>query len=439
MGRPVAIFSGANLVQRVNNMEFGDVVDSRSDRARKRLEKGKKEKPKIFGSNNLMFERNKDQHSFLRRLVGAAMTPTALKGALPTIQGTATDIIEREILQSSNPVKMEDVCVDYTMDIVQNQLLGLRLPKAEVAVFRTKLKVWLKAMYSLLGVLNVPWLVKRSPSYRAKQYIVEKLEEKIDRLLQEDADTSTLSNMLFATDEENGSTKLTREQVIENAQLLVIAGSETSAGTLTLAMLLLGLHPEKYEELVREQENVVAKHGPELTQAILDKELPYLDAVIKEILRMGPVTAGFPRSAKETMIVDGVQIPKNWAIVTTYRLTHQLDPVTRLPNDAHMDPRTGFDPERWFQPETTPSDWVPFGAGPRFCLGYHLAMVEMKVFLAVLARRVTSFGLVHHEKQKPVQWNPGTMIPRPLDGVMVNGIEPTKPRKSGVDVPTPPP
>ena len=66
MGRPVAIFSGANLVQRVNNMEFGDVVDSRSDRARKRLEQGKKEKPKIFGSNNLMFERNKDQHSFLR-------------------------------------------------------------------------------------------------------------------------------------------------------------------------------------------------------------------------------------------------------------------------------------------------------------------------------------------------------------------------------------
>ena len=164
-------------------------------------------------------------------------------------------------------------------------------------------------MYSLLGILNIPWLVKRSPPFKAKQYIVSKLEEKVDSLLSEGPDTSTLSNMVFATDEEFGAATLTREEVIENAQLLVIAGSETSAGTLTLAMLLLGLHPDKYNKLVEEQLQVVEKHGEDLTQAILDKECPYLDAVVRETLRLGPVTAGFPRTTKETIVIDGFQIP----------------------------------------------------------------------------------------------------------------------------------
>lgn len=425
MGRPLVLVSGSSLVQNVNNMEFSS-LDSRSTGAVKRMEKeGYEEGQVVFGKNNLMFERNKDRHGFLRRLVGAAMTPQALKEALPTIQKTAEEVIHRELLQCSKDnttMKMENVAEDYTMGIVQNQLLGLQLGAEEVHIFRNKLKEWLKAMYSLVSLLNIPWLVKRSASYKAKQYIVSKLEDRVDSLLKNGPDTSTLSNMLFAVDEDNGSTKLSREQVIENAQLLVIAGSETSAGTLTLAMLLLGLHPDKYNKLVEEQAQLIRNHGAQLTETILDKECPYLDAVVKETLRMGPVTSGFPRTAKETIVIDGVQIPQDWAVATQYRLTHQLDPVTRLPNDAHMDPYTGFQPERWSNPETTPSDWIPFGAGPRFCLGYHLAMMEMKVFLAMFARRVASFDLANCDRvvHQAVRWNPGTMIPRPSDGVLVD-------------------
>lgn len=207
-------------------------------------------------------------------------------------------------------------------------------------------------------------------------------------------------------------------------QLLIIAGSENSAGTLTLALLLLGLHPKKYEQLVQEQKQVVQRHGAKLTPAIIEKEeCPYLDAVMKETLRMGPVTAGFPRSIKETVVVDGVQIPKDWAVMTTYRLTHQLDPSVREPDDAHMNPYTGFKPERWFQTETEPSEWIPFGVGPRFCLGYHLTMMQMKVFLAEFARSVESYDLVNYcDNETTVKWNPRTMVPRPSDGVMIREI-----------------
>ncbi|CAB9514925.1 hydroxyvitamin D-1 alpha hydroxylase, mitochondrial [Seminavis robusta] len=438
LGRPVALFSGMDLVTRVNNMEFTmtgagtteyDVgTNNNNNNNNKTKETTKRPKgPKVFGSNNLMFEKNKARHLFLRQLIGSAMTPKALVDALPTIQQTAKDVIEQQVLkpmmaQSAATIKMEDVCVDYTMDIVRNQLLGLQLAKEEANDFREKLKDWMKGLFSIAAILRIPFLVTRSKPYKAKVFIESKLEEKIDSLLRDGPDSSTLSNMVFAIDDDKQ--QLSREDVVQNALLLVSAGAETSAGTLTLAMLLLGVHPDKFRKLVQEQQVVVENHGTQLTPSILDKECPYLDAVVKETLRIGPITGGFPRRVKDTFVIDGVQIPKDWSVFTSYRLTHQLDPVTALPNDAHMDVYQGFQPDRWIDPATTPSDFVPFGAGPRFCLGYHLSMMEMKVFLAIFARSVTSFHLQNYsaETKRPIKWNPSTIIPRPTDGVELHSI-----------------
>lgn len=301
LGSPYVVVSGRSLVAEVNNMEFSQTASlssasstpSSNDSTKEKLTK-KKKKPVVFGRNNLMFERNREKHTFLRKLVGSAMTSQALKSSIPIMQQIAEDVIEREIVwpltmsdSRENQVKMEDICVDYTMDIVQRQFLGLKLPSKEVDIFREKLKIWTKAFFSILGQLRIPWLVARSAPYKAKVYIESKLEAKIDSLLIEGPDESIVSNMLFARDEDLGSTKLSREEVAENALLLVLAGAETSAGSLTLAMLLLGLHEEKYSRLVQEQKQLVEKHGEELTTTILDKECPYLDAIVKETLRIG--------------------------------------------------------------------------------------------------------------------------------------------------------
>jgi len=429
LGRPVASVSGIKLLKKINNMEFTNATEAADtdlqpfeNEKESAAKKKKDDRPRIFGSNNVMFERNKERHDFLRRLVGSAMTPQALKEALPTIQKTAQATIESEILNGQKVVKMENVCVDFTMAIVQNQFLGIQLSTEEACVFRDKVKVWLKALYSLSAF--VPWLVRRSASYKAKLYIVEKIEQKIDLLLEKGPDSSTLSNMLFAVDENDPAKKLSREEVIENAQVLVIAGSETTASTLTLATLLLGLHPDKHQTIVKEQQAIVQRYGKELTPRILDQEMPYLEAAIKEALRLGTVTGNFPKTAKQTITVDGFQIPKGWNIFSNYRLTHQLDPVIREANNAHMDPWTGFVPERWFQEATTPSAFVPFGTGPRFCLGYNLAMLEMNVFLATMARNLPVIELVNNQ-QGGVRWNPSTLIPMPVDGTLIKAPEAT--------------
>lgn len=419
LGRPVATLTGASLVSNVLSQEFTTLGPMQGEAVRKENERPEA-MPAVFGIENLMFERNKERHAFLRKLVGSGMTPASVNRALPTIQQIASSSIGRMLSQPESPIKMEDICTDYTMEIVQRQLLGLdtAMDSAERVECREKLATWLSALYSVVANLQIPFLVKRSRAYKAREFIESKLQDKIDSLLKNGPDTSTLSAMVFAVD--SHEKKLTREQVIENALLLVIAGTETSASTLTLAMLLLGLHPEAYATLVQEQDELRSKHGDNLHQDDLDsQECPYLNAVVKEALRLGAVTGGFPRRTRETLILNGVQIPKGWSVFPSIRLTHQLDPVSRLPDDSHMDVRKGFVPERWLNSETVPADFLPFGAGPRYCLGSNLALMEIKVFLALFARRVKSFYLVGAYSKGDIEWNPKTMIPKPLDGVQI--------------------
>jgi retinoid hydroxylase len=227
--------------------------------------------------------------------------------------------------------------------------------------------------------------------------------------------------MVFAKDDdpEEGQTsgrKLTRRQVIDNAMLLLLAGSETSASTLANCMLFLGLQKDTWNKLVQEQRAMQEKYGDELTKEALDKDCPYLEGVIKESMRLKPVSGGIPRVTKETVIVDGLQIPKGWVVNWSIGLTHELDPKSYQVDRSHMDVLKGFRPERWLDESTAPDDFIPLGAGPRYCLGANLAYAEMKVFLAVLARKL-DFELAGQTDK--LKWKRMSIIPKVVDGVPV--------------------
>ena len=218
--------------------------------------------------------------------------------------------------------------------------------------------------------------MKRTESYQAKQYLDQVIGEKIDELKRSGPDGSTASAMVYAEDEEDPSLRLSRQQIIDNIYVLLVAGSETSSNTLTNAMLLLGLNPSVWNRLVAEQEELVAKHGDQITSAIIkESEAPYLDGVIRETMRLFPISFGGARNVDETIVLDGYQIPKNWLAVYNVALTHYHDPTTWQDDGSHMDFQTGFAPERWLDKDTRPtSEFIPFGAGHRFCLGHILAM-----------------------------------------------------------------
>ncbi|KAL3795357.1 hypothetical protein HJC23_009530 [Cyclotella cryptica] len=371
----------------------------------------------IFGEDMLLYENDAEKHGVLRRLVGSAMTPAAIGAAIPSIQDAARLQID-EMLKTKSPIKMEDVFQSYTLDIAWKQILGLDLKEEDVPNFHTAVKDWTAGLMSplLLMPIKIPGLMRFTKVGRARKYLGTKIEEKIDKLERDGPDSSTLSKLYFATDDD-GSTKLTRDQVIHNALLLIFAGTETSASTLTCASLFLALHPDVWERVRAEQNDIRSRYGDDFNQEVLNESV-YLDAVIKETLRLQPPEMGELRAVKNTVVVDGNQVPKGWCVLFNVKQTHYNDPSTYEEDGSHMDHRKGFRPERWMSESTKPMEWMPFGEGRRRCIGERLAMTEMKIFLAIFARKVAKYELVNNIDQSlAVQWQTDTTLARPAGGV----------------------
>jgi len=263
---------------------------------------------------------------------------------------------------------------------------------------------------------RIPGLMKFTKSGRARTYIVSKIEEKLEKLERDGPDSSSLSKLYFATDDDGN--KLTRDEVIHNAMILIFAGSETSSSTLTCASLLLGLHPTVWRKVKAEQEKIVAELGEDFTRETLDKSV-YLDSVIKETLRVKPLEFGETRLVENTVVVDGKQIPKNWFAILNIKQTHWNDPSTYREDGSHMDVMKGFQPERWLDDATKPSEWMPFGEGGRRCLGERLAFAEMKVFLGMMARKLDRYDLVNVHGEDDIVWKTDTVMARPADGAEI--------------------
>ena len=402
LGQPVIVMSGAERLKHILNQEFdtenGVMIGM--------------EESSLLGYHSLLLEKDGSRHGSLRKLVGQALTPAAVKEAFPNIQASAEKQVQR--ILDAGVVKMEEVCTDFTLDIAWKQILGLKLSEDEIPAFRKAVDNWIGGMASIRVILNIAQ--ESTPSHRARRYLVKIIKERIEDLKRNGPDASTLSGMVFASDEQDASQKLTEQEIIDNSLLLIFAGSETSASTLTVAMQCLGLHPQVWKKLVKEQEMMLEKHGDKITRDALEKECPYLDAVVKEAMRIKPIPSGVPRKTMTTKVMDGYQIPKGWLLHWSILLTHMLDPVTYKEDGSHMDIATGFVPERWLDDATRPSEFMPMGAGPRYCLGAYLGYAEMKVFLAVIARNV-EFELA--EPSKKVVWKRLSVLPKPASGVPI--------------------
>jgi cytochrome P450 len=402
---PVAIPTGLKQTQQVLSAEF----DSIETIARGSI---------LLGEHALTAEKDKARHQSLRRLIGQSMTPSAISESLPFLQKGAEIQLDR-MLEMKGPIQMEQICTDFTLDVAWRQILGLDLKSdEEIKEFQDNVNAWVSGLGKLRSIIGIG--AKQTKAYKARMHLMEVVEDKIAELRKNGDDSSTLSKMVFATDDEAGGVnKMSDEEIIDNSLVLILAGSETAATTLMNAMLALGLQKDKWAKLVEEQASIRDKYGDELTHSILEKECPYLDGVIKESLRLRTVPGGVPRRTVKTMVVDNKQIPKGWLINWCPVLTHYYDPKTYKEDGSHYDIRTGFEPERWMSEETAPTEFIPFGASHRYCLGANLAMAEMRVFLASLARKI-DFDLATITPESKIEWRPLGVIPKEKDGVMVN-------------------
>lgn len=177
------------------------------------------------------------------------------------------------------------------------------------------------------------------------------------------------------------SKPLTVDEVVGQAFLFLIAGYEIVTNTLSFATYLLATHPDCQEKLLTEVDRFNEKYTtPELCS--LQEGLPYLDMVIAETLRMYPPAFRFTREAAQDCEVLGQRIPAGTAVEVAVGALHR-DP-------EHWPRPEAFDPQRFTaeaQRRRRPFTYLPFGAGPRSCLGVRLGLLEVKLTLLHVCRK----------------------------------------------------
>ncbi len=216
-----------------------------------------------------------------------------------------------------------------------------------------------------------------------------------------------LGLLMSATDEEG---RMSERQLRDEVLTLVGAGHETTANALSWTFYLLSLHPDVDARLEAELDEVLGGRTPSLDDL---PKLAFCERVIKESLRLYPPAWAFERDALEADTLCGWPIEAGATVgVVTYAL-HR--------HPGHWDNPEGFDPDR-FLPERSASRhryaYLPFGGGPRQCIGMGMALMEAAIVLATLRQRYR-LELVPGQRIKldpSITLRPGTPIRMRLRG-----------------------
>ena len=212
---------------------------------------------------------------------------------------------------------------------------------------------------------------------RRKRKIYELLQEEIDerRANPELAGNDVLSLMMSARDEEGQG--LSNIELKDQMMTLLVAGHETTATALSWALYWVHKLPEVKQKLLAELDSC------DDTDPLAISRLPYLTAVCNETLRIYPVAfIAFLRFARSPIKVMGHRYETEEMLAPTIYLTHHRE-------DLYPEPKQ-FKPERFLERQYSTYEFLPFGGGNRRCIGYALALLEMKL---VLATTLTNWDL----------------------------------------------
>jgi cytochrome P450 len=225
----------------------------------------------------------------------------------------------------------------------------------------------------------------RLPTPRLRRFHAARavLQGAVDHIIAErrrrPAESADLLSMLMsARDEETGETMSDHQLRVEVTTFL-LAGQETTSLALTWTWYLLSQNPDAAARMQQELDRVLDGRSPEFADLA---DLPYTRMVIDESMRLYPPAWGFSRQAQTDDEIGGYPLPRGWLAFVIPYVLH------RLP--AYWEDPDRFDPDR-FSPARSADRpkfvYLPFGAGPRQCIGNHFALIEAHLVLATLARR----------------------------------------------------
>jgi cytochrome P450 family 135 len=287
---------------------------------------------------------------------------------------------------ADRPVQMRPRMQAVTLEVILRTVFGVdqgeRLTDLRDEL-RSTLGVLSDRRRAIFLMLLGPKRIRRYPPFR-------RMMEGVDRLLYpviearrtatDLADRDDILSLLLQARHDDGR-PMSDTELRDELMTLLVAGHETTATGLSWAIELLARHPEALDRLETE---------------VAAGEDQYLDAVIKETLRLRPVIALVLRKLVEPMEIGGRLLPAGVSVAPSIYLVHRNPEIYPEPER--------FRPERFIEQPAGTYTWIPFGGGVRRCLGASFAEFEMSVVLRELVsrRRIQPVGDPEHSVRSTI-------------------------------------
>lgn len=313
---------------------------------------------------------NGDEHRDHRRMIMGPFQKKAIQAYHDNVIGMTQDLAS-----SWNPGDTKDMAEEmthYMLRLTSSILFGVDMPEMAYEVGRLTER-WV-ALNHKVG----PGIFSSDPDvlrhYDELLLAAEELEVAVLEMVRKrrsgQLGTDVLSLLIRANEMQGG---VSDEQLVGHMVLMFGAAHLTSAHTLTWTLFLLAQHPGVMSQLHAELEQNLTG-GPPTPEQI--DQLPVLDRVIRESMRIMPASAYSQRVAAEPLELGPFRLNPGNPVIFSQFITHHMPSQFPQPEK--------FLPDRWLTATPSPYAYLPFGAGPRMCIGAPLGMMQFKISLPTI-------------------------------------------------------
>jgi cytochrome P450 len=231
------------------------------------------------------------------------------------------------------------------------------------------------------GFLVWEWFPR--PENISYRQAIAQMDETIYSIIEQrrnsNEDSGDLLSMLMNARDEEDNSQMSDKQLRDELATLMLAGHETTANALSWTWMLLSQHPEVRTKLQTELSQVLGGRPPAIGDI---PQLSYTEKVVKESMRLYPPVSIFGREAASEAQIGDVTVPKGCVILISQWVMHR--------SPRYFDNPEVFQPERWendLEKKLPRGVYIPFGDGPRVCIGKGFALMEAVLLLATISQR----------------------------------------------------
>jgi len=320
-----------------------------------------------------------------RRIMAPAFDPRSVAGYAPVMTEVTEEMLAQwDAMPERSEVDVAVAMMHTTLHIISRAMFSSDSDEIVDVVERGVSEYQTTVRPNLLDLLHFPEWLTELISPRMADGILDEFDASVDRLLTErgrapDAEPKDLlARLIAARDTETGG-GMTAQEVRDQVVTIFMAGHETTAQALAWTWYLLSQHPAAEAKLHEELASVLEGRTPRHDDVA---NLPYARMVLEEAMRLYPPAHTLGRQPIAADEVSGHRIPAGSTVLIVPWMLHRKPSLWERPDR--------FEPER-FSPERAAArprfTYLPFGAGPRICIGAAFAMEEGILILATIAQR----------------------------------------------------